>query len=317
MTRGSLVRMAAMALVPVLQSCGHPPIHYPYRPAMYEPTAGVSQELEVYPLAGKAFRVPLPLPAKDVERIVYSPDGETLYAGRLLSTEELLHPVVPLRPSLFKIEFNPTRLSPVPGSEKLLAIYTFEVLPRRNTLIIAGMERGKEVPGIIALNLATGDIQTIVENFPTNYKYVYNTYLSVSPDGARATAMDGYEPKLIDLTNGKVGDLEGDFQRASWSPDGKWLAALKGGKTVLLDALTLEQRRAFGATELIRSADSRFLLNKKIGWGLDQLVCALSEFGTLEMIDINTGRRTEVESSRCHINRNTLGWVSADVFNTR
>jgi|SRR5579871_3825166 len=300
------VAIITLLMLSGVAACGQQHLRYSFSPAMYTPTIGVSLELEVYPLDAKAFRLPLPFPVDHLEGIVYSPDGRVLYS------EDRESPLRPLK--LFKVEFNPTRASLIPGSERLLAIYTFAVSARQDKLIIVGLERGKEAPEMIELDVATGNLRTVVENFATNHlkKFVY-IHLSLSPDGARATVMENQKVKLVELSSGRMTDLGEGFEDASWSPDGKWLAVRKGGTTILLDAQTFKEWRVLGATRLFWSPDSRFLLNAKVGWGIDQLLCALSEAVTLEMVDVETGSRTEVGSSRCHINMYTFGWVSSEV----
>ena len=78
-----------------------------------------------------------------------------------------------------------------------------------------------------------------------------------------------------------------------------------------MGAKTLSQERILGSTTLIWSPDSRYLLNKKFNLGCG--LSGLGGVGTLEVVDVGTGKRTEVESSSCAVDRNTIGWVSSDI----
>jgi len=135
--------------------------------------------------------------------------------------------------------------------------------------------------------------------------------IRVSPDGSRALAVRHQHVELIDLASGSAMPLGDDLTEASWSPDGKWIAAneTKGEQTVLLDAQTLMRRKRLNQTWLEWSPDSRYLLAR-----VRSMKCGLfSEIGTLEMVDVQTGRGTGVNSSSCLVDRVTTGWVSREI----
>jgi WD40 repeat protein len=136
------------------------------------------------------------------------------------------------------------------------------------------------------------------------------TELSLSPDGKRAVGTHNGRVELIDIVHNTTKPLDDRYFIAAWSPDGKWLAAVeKGeyGRTILLDAMTLKQQRILGNSELDWSPDSRFLLGMKKHNRCGQ------DYGTLEAIDVVTGDRTTIESSRCQVNQATTGWVRRDI----
>lgn len=135
--------------------------------------------------------------------------------------------------------------------------------------------------------------------------------LSLSPDGERAVARHNDRVELIDIAGGTAEPLREDFFIAAWSPDGKWLAALERGEkghTILLDAKTLTPVRVLGPSELDWSPDSQYLL------GMKQHDWCGPYSGTLETINIETGERTTIKSSKCHVNQATTGWVRADIW---
>ena len=212
---------------------------------------------------------------------------------------------------VFKVQFDPVRVSLLPGSERLFPVYSLAVSAAKDMLVAIGFEPGgkRGMSSLLELNLKTGAVRTIVESFaPMTDRTIYYANLSLKPDALQATAYHNHRVEIIDLTNGATRLLEAGIEAAAWSPDGRWLAVNKGATTILLDSSTLKQRRVLGATLLKWSPDSRYLLNRK-----SQLMCGLSEAGTLEIVDVQTGRRTEVGSSKCLVDRDTLGWLSAAV----
>jgi Tol biopolymer transport system component len=123
-------------------------------------------------------------------------------------------------------------------------------------------------------------------------------------------ATHNHHLELIDLVSGVAKPFGEGLLMGAWSPDGRWLAALESdgrGRTILMDAHDYARRRIVGSSDLEWSPDSRYLL----GWKEHDL-CG-PDFGTLQMIDIETGRATAIESSKCKVNQSTIGWLSADI----
>jgi len=304
----AVLLVVAMALVQFGHTAEHPV--YPYSPSMLTSENNAFQELEVFPPNGKAFRLRLPA---SLDVLAYGADGKALYARHFGGMGKLEPP----EPGLVKIEFNPTRLSAVPGSTALSIYYALAVSPHQDRLIISGHEAGarRSLCGIFELSLPAGSLRKIVESPtcdpiadppPTRWSEI-----SLSPDGARAVALRNYHLELISLSDGKISVLGGGaYLMGSWSPDGRWLAATKiaDDNTMLLDARTLTDGRSIGITDLEWSPDSRYLLARK-----RSVLCGLGEVATFETVDFETGRRTEVKSSRCLIDRARTGWVSSEI----
>jgi WD40 repeat protein len=280
-----------------------------FTPALYTSQAA-RHELKVFPLVGEAHSIPLPLALGSLS---FSPDGKALYGDRLFDATMLLQQDPSKNGGLFKVEFDPIRVSLLPGSDRVFPVYSLAVSPLKDQVIALGFEPGgkKGMSTLLELNLKNGSIRTVIESFaPMADPTIYIANLSLSPDALRATATRNRRVEVIDLTNGSISYLEEGIESAEWSPDGKWLAVDKGGTTMRLDSSTLKPRRVLGATLLKWSPDSRYLLNRK-----SNLMCGLGEVGTLEMVDVQTGGRTEVGSSKCLVDRNTLGWLSNAVVN--
>jgi len=304
----ALAFVVSMTLVPFGHTTEHPV--YPYSPSMLTSENNAFQELEVFPSNGKAFRLPLPA---SLDVLAYGPDGKALYARHFGDMSKLEPP----EPGLVKIEFNPTRLSALPGSTTLSVYYALAVSPHQDRLIISGHEAGasRSSCGIFELSLPVGILRKIVESAScdpiVDPPYAHWAYLSLSPDGRRAVALRNHHLELISLSDGKVSILgDATYEMGAWSPDGRWLAATKitDDNTRLLDAHTLADGRSIGATDLEWSPDSRYLLARR-----RSVLCGLGEVATFETVDLRTGKRTEVKSSKCLIDRARTGWVSSEI----
>jgi WD40 repeat protein len=280
---------------------------YPYRPAFISTISARPghTELVVFPLDGKAFKIPIHDAAGP---FAYSSDGKALYGK---CTPDLGTPDEPIKVALCKIEFNPTRQSTVPGSTGL-GVGDIAISGHQDKILVAGAYRtGLNVlRGLFELSLPSGAVRQLLrEQGPTSASNPASWWggLSISPDGKRAMAAHNHRLWLIDLDHDTTTPLDGGLMMAAWSPDGKWLAVGEdeGKKTVLLDAATFSHRRTLGTSDLVWSPDSRYLL------GVDDH-CG-SYYGTLVMIDIESGKRTIIESSKCKINQATTGWVSNSI----
>jgi hypothetical protein len=172
--------------------------------------------------------------------------------------------------------------------------------------------------GIFELGLRDGKFRKVLDSpgcltasgFLSEWQIV-----SMSPDGKKVVAIEGGRSgqlQLIDLAQGTRKGLGGGFSRAKWSPDGKWIAAVeeKGKRqTILFETSTFRRRRSLGNTTGEWSPDSRFLL----GWKDSN--CS-DNVGTLEAIDIDTGKRTLIASSMCNVievNESSATWMSSEV----
>jgi hypothetical protein len=76
-----------------------------------------------------------------------------------------------------------------------------------------------------------------------------------------------------------------------------------------MNAATLSPQRVLGNSELDWSPDSHYLLGMK-----RSDTCGFREAGTLEAIDVPSGKRTTVENSRCQVDSATTGWVRCDIL---
>jgi WD40 repeat protein len=276
------------------------------------------QNITVFPLDREVFSLHLPFP---LGRFAFSADGKVLYAeatgespkeraGRRLTS-------LPTSPRLERIEFNPTRRTPVAGSVGLGVIHSLAVSRLQDKLVFSlGHPRSGEVGcGIFELSLQDGKVRRVIENLdcPPGLHNYLSAWLkiSLSPDGRNVVAVRKHRLELIDLTQATVKVLGDGFAKAAWSPDGKWIAALEyraqEWRTVLIDTSNFVIRRTLANSDVEWSPDSRYLLSHQ-----EDSPCE-NNLGTLEAIDVENGRRITVDSSRCKVNEATTTWVSSRI----
>jgi len=262
------------------------------------------QRLMLFPPKGEAaVTIPLPFP---LGGITYSPDGGALYATAGLSA-----PGEPRRSGVLKIQFSPTRVSPVPGSEGFRFRSGAAVSQRQDKMVVAGRYwNGEKLAcGVFELSFGAGGVRQVLESQDCD-DAIKRTGISLSPDATKAVAIYRTSLELIDIASGASKIVGAGFHSAAWSPDGRWVAAVKeggSGATVLLDASTFRQMRTLGSAKVIWSPDSRYLLAS--GW---QMPCGPYGY-SFEKVDIETGKRSTIDSSKCRVVGNDIGWVDAGI----
>jgi hypothetical protein len=302
-TRGLLAAMAFSGLA--VSSAGQIKlVAYPYRAANYG-----RNELRIFPSAGDVVTITLPF---HIGRAIFGPDGRSLFGINEAGPDGVI-------PSLLKVEFNPTRLSPVPGTTGFV-IKSFAFSARQDKLVISGKRTEANRCGVFEILLPAGNVKQIL-NSDCGYQWAWDD-LSMSPDGGQAVATVGSNRdhdlhlELIDLVHGTTKRLSKEFEFGVWSPDGKWIAMLGSRKISLLDAHDFRKRRALGRTSSIRPAwspDSRYLLLWKFhlfrcGFSLD-----VDAPATLVTLDIESRKRSTIRSSQCQLTVGSTGWLSSDI----
>jgi WD40 repeat protein len=263
------------------------------------------QRLTLFPLdTRKARDIALPFP---LGYFVFSSDGKALYAET--STQV---PGTRPRAGLLRIEFNPTRVSPVLGGSGFRSSFGLAVSAHQDKLLISGPHwNGARIAcGVFELLVKDGSVRQILESSDCHVAEAHS-YLSLSPNGTQAVAIHNRSLELIDLARGASKSLGEEFYKASWSPDGKWIAALEYSpqqRTILFDASSFTPRRMLGTTDLKWSPDSRYLL----GWKW-QALCGPAEVYTLEAIEVETGKSSTIASSKCELAGGVAGWLSSEI----
>lgn len=205
------------------------------------------------------------------------------------------------------------RATKVRGSEGLTSIYGIaasltKLVVSAGYLNAAGILDPKRC-GLYELILASGEVNKIANNSSCHYKSSWNG-LSLSPDGRQLIAVREHRLELIDLETKAIKSLGDGFLHAAWSPDGRWIMALEyegKNQSVLIDSSDLDKRSEFPSSEGIWAPDSHHILASRT-----HARCPPG-FGTLELIDIESGKTSIIESSTCKINRLVFGWVNLGI----
>jgi hypothetical protein len=255
-------------------------------------SGGLPPKLHVFPLDGRSFTVQLPF---QLGLFAVSPDGAAIYAQRTGP-----------KPSLYKIEFGPTRVTKLFDLDRLPPIYGMAASSTK--IVVAAGYLGGGPCGLYELAISSGRAHQILSDSDCKTRSPW-TSLSLSPDSKRMVAVRTQSLELIDTQTGAFQLLGEGFEYAAWSPDGRWIAALEynGDHTVLIDAVTLDKRRKLRGTEVIWSLDSHAILASRGHW-----YCG-PDLATLELIDIQTGKATTVRSSSCKISQIVFGFIDVPV----
>jgi DNA-binding beta-propeller fold protein YncE len=274
-----------------------------------------SQGITVFPFDGTVFTIPLPF----VPRVVaFSPKGTALYAINPRGADRKAGS------DIVKIEFHPTRISPV--TETLdLEISSLAVSAREDKLVIVGRRWDQRACGVYEISLPSGKMRRILESSDCVHGGPWKE-ISLSSDGGRAVAQVGRDLVLIDLASATVKSLGSEFSKgelsssAAWSPDGRRIALVESasrGKVYLLDPSDLSKQRTlhngYHRMTPVWSPDSRYLVRGRL-----QLRCGISFDDdppfTLEIDDVETGKRTIIRSSRCKMEGENVGWLRMDLI---
>ncbi len=310
---------AATALAGFMaSSTGQPKLQvYPYKAASFSYGQG-SEAFSVFPSDGSAVTIDVRF---HLGLVIFGPKGKSIYATNAVIQDGILRETT----GLSKIEFNPTSSSPVPGTAAF-HIKSFAVSLREDRVVISVNHQdgqGRNC-GVFEILLPVGNVRQILKS-DCHDMWAWDK-LSLSPDGTQAIATVGSNThhdlhlELIDVVRGTTKPLGGEYSEGLWSPDGKWIAALgsRNRNLSLIDAHDFSRRRSLGSTTAFRPAwspDSRYLLLVKYrifrcGFFLD-----IEPPGTLETLDIKSGKRSTVQTSECQVDNGPIGWVSGETAN--
>lgn len=280
--------------------------------AYFHPDGG-GPLLTMFPMAGPEVNVPLPRDLPNAAAgALFGAEGKTIYIpGRPRSAE-----------GPKEIKFGPLRERIVPGTDGFNAIWHFTVSQPSGKIFISGLLPKMGECGTVEVDPSSGTTRTVLAG---TYPNCGGGGGAVSPDGKRALTYAGSELSVIDLetrvvrpiknVGGGIGLKEVRMRgQINWSPDGSWISAiLDQDKILLIDASDTSRRKRLGSSHrgfVVWSPDSKYLLLQK-----SQLGCGLTFgfFESLEILEVETGRRTVVKSSRCEIGPGYVGWVDPSV----
>jgi dipeptidyl aminopeptidase/acylaminoacyl peptidase len=253
--------------------------------------------LVLFPVEGSELSIALPpgLPSSFF-LIASSPDGKAIYgyeSGVFLG--------------ITKIEFKPLRQSIVPGSSGIGRFSSLTLSPTGDKMFVSGSiaENGHSRCGDFEI-----DVDARIHK-PLRIGSYPDCGGPVSSDGKRElNSLDG-ELSVLDLENGASRLVGKGLSKASWSPDGRWIAAVKrAGRIILIDAANPSTQRSIGTGDgpLVWSPDSRHLLTLR-----SEPSCKFWLYGqdSLQIIDVDTGKQSVIKSSHCKV-AGSFVWIDQE-----
>lgn len=183
------------------------------------------------------------------------------------------------RPGIFKIELDPVHVSTIPGLDAFYSIGPFEVSHAEDLVAFGGSQGYPAGPcGVYAIRLPAGEIRAAIETSDCRAGSPWRV-LSLLPDGTEALISANHSLALLDLAQGSITKIEGQLSRGSFSPDGRWIAALQ-----------------LGDPKVPRPA------------------CPSQNPLALETLEVQTGNRSLIRDSICNSGSSRqIGWVRSDI----
>lgn len=238
-----------------------------------------------------------------LEFFTYANDGTALYA---LSTSD--KPIC-----MYKIEFSPVRIARVGCPSGLAGVFSFATSASGDRLLVSGLVRegtGTRC-GVFQIHLPDGTLRQILGNEKCDEHSYENSWtgLSISPDTDQAVAVRRDRLELIDLKGGTSRIVTDATAKAAWSPDGRWIAAVTTHRqTDLISTSDFMKKRTLAESEGQWSPDSKYLLRIKNCL----FPIATNGVGTVQALNIDTGKSVTVQSSHCAVDFNSTGWVRGE-----
>ncbi len=268
--------------------------------------------LTLFPVDGPEVNLALPPGLPNGTRALFGPEGRTIYVpGRPRSAQ-----------GLKEIQFSPLRERIVPGTEGIDAIWHFTVSQPSGKIFISGLLPNVGECGTVEVDPSSGATRKLLAGA---YPDCGGGGGVVSPDGKRALTYAGNELSVIDLESravepirnvgGGIGPRGVTWgNQVAWSPDGRWISATTSqGKILLVDASDTSRQRRLGSSDrgfVVWSPDSKYLLIER-----SQPRCGLTFgfFESLEVLEVATGARALIKSSRCNVGSGWVGWLDPGV----
>jgi WD40 repeat protein len=256
--------------------------------------------LSLFPATGVEARIALAADLPENLRVLaFSRDGRRILAqiANPLSREGIRE--IGLRPATDRI---------IPGSQGLGEVWHVTESNSSKKLFVSGWSKrtGRGECGAFEIDPVTAGFLELRKG---SYPDCGGANGSVSPDGQRFLGYSGTRMTVADLKSGSVRVVDGKASHGAWSPNGRWLAAARQGKVVLYDTETLRLQRSLGPAgngELVWSPDSNYILLAR-----PKTLCWLY-FQSLEVLNVNSGKRAALKSSNCRVLVGGFGWVSPE-----
>lgn len=290
--------MNAQTSTPVARSI------FDYRPALSRPAVYPSPafNLIVFPPGKSDVSVEIPY---RLGVFTYSASGRAIYTSS----------TTPEGTCLNRIDLSPVRATAAACPSNLGGVFSIAVSAKEDKAFVSGrIKEGAQFRcGIFEVRMPEGAIRPVLV-LPTcgsNKDFADSpTSISLSPTADHLVAIRNDVLELIGVENGTTQPIGEGFARASWSPDGRSIAALtRRDRTIIFDVSSWKKTKELPESTVQWSPDSRYLL--RIRWC--RFPRAVNPVGTIEILNVNTGKSVAVESSKCSVDSGAVGWVSNNV----
>jgi len=265
--------------------------------AYFHPIGGEESLLTLFPFApATAVDVSLPHGISSCYLISFGPDSKSMHLG---------DPTIDGTDGVIKVDFGPTRKSIVPGSAGLSV--AFLTVSHSGRIFVSAGDRRNHQCGAYEIDPNSATHRPLrVGDEPA----CEGALGPISPDGKEVLSSVGEHLNLLDLDTGANVSL--GIGRGSWSSDGRWIAVSGQGHIVVIDAKNPSHRRKLGTSgvddHLVWSPDSKRLLFAK-----QELRCSLlGDAESLEVVDVETGKRHAIKSAHCAVTSSAVGWMDAE-----
>jgi DNA-binding beta-propeller fold protein YncE len=247
----------------------------------------------------------------------FSPDGKAMYVQKADGSSD----------GIIKVEFKPARQSVLRGTIGLRTIWHLTVAQPSGRIFVSGLNKNPQGGcGTFEIDPDAGTFRILRAG---KYPDCGGGGGAISPDGKRLLSYEGEDSTVVELETGAVHVIRGIirgirggpdqadviwYRRATWSPDGRWISVTPVDKElVLIDATDTSRRRTLGSSggaPVVWSPDSKYLLLSK-----SESQCApYLYFESLEVIDVETGKRTVIKSSHCEVGPGWAGWIDLEAI---
>ena len=265
--------------------------------------------LTVFPLGSEAARdAALPTGLATFNLISFAADGRSAYL------QEPSAAVLSRSDALVKVDFDPMRRAPVPGSGGMGEISSLTVSPGSGHIFVSASGGADRLCGAYEIDPESRTHRPLrVGNGPQ----CGGGMGSVSPDGTQLLATDGGYLSLLNLETGERRPLGAGA--GSWSPDGRRIAASVRGRILLIDVRNPSLRKDLGMAgidnRLIWSPDSKLLLFAKREMRCSFLhLFQVDDAESLKVVDVETGKRNTIQSARCAVTSSAVGWIDQEAI---
>ena len=275
-----------------------------YYPAVCHPALYPAPGCSLTVFQRHQLRTPVELPLR-LELFSYANRGNAIYELSVLK-----------RPVCFyRVDLSPVRVESLGCREDVSSAFDLAISGNEHFMLVSGNIKREPAYGcgIFEFRLPALEIRQVLDAGDCRSYGFENawTSLSLSPDGRQAVAVRQDRLELIDVVRGTRQTLAHGVVKAAWSPDGRWIAALNAhGETQLMRTNDYKVGRTLAGSEVQWSPDSRYLIRVRPC----SVPVASNGVGTIEALDVTTGKSVEIGSSKCAIDNHSTGWVSADVL---